>query len=195
MSLRVSVLHIRLRVLKIPRPDNDQITFPNPLATAHFPRDAGHAALTVFAQHGHTATAEDLGGECEHFVDFFVGHFDTDFAVACVFRILKTCEFLDVHFFLKSATQSVSPVQPSGQPFLKSPPETGPSTAPGAHQAPTRALAADSASAMSWPAPTPKYTVVMRHRMMAMRTGVPLASGPSRPSSGSWKNITSPTRR
>ena len=56
-------------------------------------------------------------------------------------------------------------------------------TGPEAHQAPTRALAADSHRAMSCPAPTPKYTVVMRQAMMAKRTGVPAGSGPSRPSS------------
>ena len=149
LRLGVTMLNVGLGILEIPRPNDDQITFTDPLPATHFPRNPSHSTLSVLAQNGDPPTAEDLRSQRKHFVDFLVGHFDTDFSVACVFRILKTCEFLDVHFFLKSATQSVSPNIASGQPFLKSPPKTVPSAGSAAHQAPTRALAADSARAMS----------------------------------------------
>jgi len=116
------MLDIGLRVLEIPRPNDDQIPFSDPLPASHLSWNSSHTGLAVFAKNGDAASAEQLLGESEHFIDALVGHFDTDLTVACIFRILEPREFFGVHLFLKSATQPVSPNLPSGQPFLKSSP-------------------------------------------------------------------------
>ena len=131
LRLGVTVLNVGFGILEVPWPNDDQVTFSHPLATTHLSGDPSHACFTVCTEDGDAATTQDFRGQSEHLVHFLVRHFDTDFTVASVFRILKTCEFFDVHFFLKSATQSVSPISPNRLPFLNSSPKTGPQAAQG----------------------------------------------------------------
>jgi len=110
LGFGVTVFDIRLGILEVPGPNDDQIAFTNPLTSTHFPWNASQTGFAVFTQNRNATTAQNLRSKGEHLVDFLVGHFDADFAVAGALWILQTSQFFNVDLFLASSSQPCSPV-------------------------------------------------------------------------------------
>ncbi len=181
------MLHVGLAVLEIPRPDDDQVAFANPLAAAHLSGNARKAHFTVCAKDVDTTTTEDLFGQREHLVDLRIGHLDTDAPDAGVaFNGLKSSELFLVDLFLTSSSHRLRPFDRADDPS-SIPPQWG------AHL--SRAAAASRQTSMSGSPQMPNPTVPTKQRPMATVVNTVFGTGRSRPTAGASKNITTPMRR